>query len=288
MAISLDELAAQYGYAAAFFNSDPELHNLIQQATTAQWTPERFRAAFMATNWYRTNLAAQRQWAELEARDPREVWNRVEQQKLKIGDRITQQGIQMSWDRLTTIARDSLRFGWNEEQLSQALEYEYQYKPGDTAGGTAALETKIKQQAADYGVTVSDAQFDDWIGGVIGQRYTEDNLNDFMRDLARGTYPGLKDRIDQGFTVRQIAAPYIQSYSKLMETDEPSVTLDDPLIKQALQGTTRKDSPTPVTETVYEFEQRLRKDPRWLKTGNAKEATTNATLGVLKDWGIVA
>lgn len=326
MALGLDELSAQYGYAAAFFFSDPELTKLINQAVTGQWSPDRFRAAFMATNWYRSHSGDVRMWLELKSRDPAEAQHRIDNQKFKIQQLANQMGISLDSSRLAKMAEDSLMFGWSDPLLQQMVGSEYKYTGGQTGTGQAAdLQTRIRQLASDYGVTVSDSQVAQWVGGALQGRYTENTLDDFVRDMAKSKYPGLNKYIDQGMTVRQVASPYMQSYSQLLETSVDSVDLNDPLIQQALQGYSVKGSgtqpkappgqtgppkptgagvsagpspqmagvqPTNPTDmqpmSLYDFERQVRKDPRWLRTKNAMDSMQNAALGILQDMGLYA
>jgi hypothetical protein len=280
-------LSAQYGYAAAFFNSDPELASLISQAVQGQWTPDKFRAAFMASNWYRGHSADFREWFELSARDPAEANDRVADQMIKIKALANQSGISIDPTRLRQMATDSLMWKWPDAMLQEMVAAEWTYKPGGTTGGAASLETRVRQLANDYGIDVSNTQMADWVGGSLAGRYTEDHLNDFVRDIARSKYPGLNGYIDAGMTVRQIAAPYIQSYSSILEQSPDVVSLNDPSIQRALQGVPAKDGTPPVKAvSLYDFERDLRRDPRWLKTKNARESVTTSALGILRDWGI--
>jgi hypothetical protein len=285
--LSMEELAAQYGYAAAFFNSDPELAGLIRQATSGQWTADKFRAALMASNWYRSKTESMRSWLELAGRDPAEMQKRVADKARTIQQMANQQGISISADRLNKMALDALSMGWDDLTVQQAVAAEWKYKPGDTAGGAATLEVKVKQMADDYGVSVSDAQVADFISGSMAGRYTEDNIADFMRDTARSKYPGLQGYLDVGMTVKQVAAPYLQSYSQILEQGSDTVSVNDPAIQRALQGIPAKDMQPPVkAQSLYDFERDLRKDPRWLNTKNAKDSMQSTALGVLKDFGI--
>lgn len=319
--LSLDELAAQYGYAAAFFNSDPELANLIQQATSGQWTPDKFRAALMATNWYRSKTEATRSFIELQGRDPAEANKRIADQARKIQQTANQQGISLNPSRLAAMAKDSLMYGWDDLQLQQGIAAEFQYKPnGGTQGGAATLETRYRQMADDYGVTLSTPQLADFIGGSLAGRYTEDNVADFLRDTARSKYPGLSSYLDVGMTVKQVASPYLQSYAQILEVSPDTVSVNDPLVQRALQGQVQAKAPAgskppgsggygadvyggptkigqyggtaqpaavPVQPmSVYDFERQLRQDPRWLQTKNAKDSMQNTAIGVLRDWGI--
>lgn len=285
--LSMDELAAQYGYAAAFFNSNPELTGLINQAVGAQWTPDKFRAALMASQWYRTQTESARQWIEVNSRDPAEAQKRISDKSKAIQQMANQQGISLGADRLKKMATDSLSMGWDDLTLQQAVAAEWKYKPGGTAGGAATLEVRVKEMADEYGVSVSDAQVADFIGGSMAGRYTEDNIADFMRDSARSKYPGLQGYLDTGMTVKQVAAPYVQSYAQILEQGPETVSVNDPAIQKALQGIPAKDKQPPVmAQTLYDFERDLRKDPRWLNTKNAKDSVQNTALGVLKDFGI--
>lgn len=287
--LTLEELAAQYGYAAAFFFSDPELKALIEQAVREQWTADKFRAKFMATNWYRSKTADVRTWLELEARDPTEAAQRIGTQVKLIQNLASQMGVTIDPARAEALARESLMWGWQEVFLKQAVAAEFRYQPsGGTQGQAATLETTLRQLAHDYGVTVSDSQIGEWVGGALAGKFTEDHLRDFVADMARSKYAGMAPLLDAGFTVRQIAEPYMQSYSQILEVPHDTVDLQDRLVQQALQGRSPDGKQPPQMQSVYDFEVGLRKDPRWLRTKNARESMTNAALGVLTDWGLYA
>lgn len=319
--LSMEELAAQYGYAAAFFGSDPELKALIQQAVSGQWTADKFRASLMASQWYRRWSDSTRAWSELSNRDPAEAAKRIADKARKMQQTANQQGISISQARLNQMATASLTFGWDDLTEQQAVAAEWSYKPGDTTGGAATLEVRVKQMADEYGVTLSDAQIGDFIGGTMSGKYTEDNVADFLRDTARSKYPGLQQYLDVGMTVKQVAAPYLQSYANILEIAPETVSVNDPYVQRALQGqnpakpsrpgnnglgykavgaatgstggtgtaggSTTGPQVMPVqTQSLYDFERDLRKDPRWLQTKNAKNEMQNTALGVLRDFGI--
>jgi len=286
--LNMDDLAAQYGYAASFFNSDAELKALITQAVKEQWTPDKFKAKFMASNWYRTRAADTRTWLELEGRDPAEAADRVNNQLARLQQMTSQMGIAISADRLRQMARDSLMFGWSDQMLTQGLGAEWKYTANGSQGSAATIESQVRQLANDYGVQVSEQQVADWVGGSLGGKYTQDNLTDFVHDMAVSKYPGLKAYLDQGFNVRQVAAPYVQSYSTLLEQSPETVQLNDPLIQQALQGVPDPNKGVLVAQSLYDFEKSLRGDPRWLRTKNAHQQLSNVGLGVLRDMGLYA
>lgn len=287
-------LAAQYGYAAAFFSSNAELAELLRQAVAGQWTPDKFRAAIMNSGWYRSQTESTRAWIELSSRDPAEAQKRINDKTRAIQQMASQQGISIPTDRLKKMATDALSMGWDDLLLQQAVAAEWKYKPGDTAGGAASLEVRYKSMADDYGITLTTGQVGDYIAGTMAGRYTEDNVADFLRDSARSKYVGLQGYLDLGMTVKQVAAPYLNSYASILETSPDAVSVNDPYIQKALQGVPTGGGknaaggtkPPVAAQSLYDFERDLRKDPRWLKTKNAKDSIQNSALGILRDFGI--
>lgn len=278
-------LAASLGFAQAFFSADPELKALLQKAVAAQWDSAQFQAAFMNTKWYRARQASVRQWADLTTRDPKEAQAKIAERSQELSDQFTQLGVTLSARNLSQLAVESLQYAWSDAQLKNVLA---SYIHSGNLGGTAAtLEDQIRQVAGDYGLKVSDSQVTPYVVGLINQSYSMDNITDFFRDMARSKYPGMGQFLDKGYTVRQVAQPYVQSYSQLLETDPDTVDLNDSLIQKALQGNQTDPTKPPAMQSVYQFEQAVRGDSRWLQTKNAHQSMTSAAMGIARDWGLV-
>lgn len=284
--LSLSALAAQYGYAASFFTSDPELNALIQQAVRGQWTPQVFQGRFMATKWYRARNASQRTWADLSGRDPVEAQRKILDKAQELKNMSSNWGFQLDDNTAQNMALDVLKDGWSADQVKIQLASRVG-QPGTTGGTPATLEGQIKKLAGDYGTNASDGQLADWVNGMLTGRYTQDNVTSVLKDMAKSKYQGMGDLLDKGFTVRQAAMPYVDSYSRLLEKPADTVDLNDNLIQQALQGRPGAPNQPPQMQTVYEFEKSLRRDSRWLGTKNARDATVNAAQSIAKDWGLV-
>lgn len=286
--LTVDELASQYGYAATFFFSDGELKRLIEAAVKEQWSPAKFQAKFQATKWYRTRGADARQWSELKARDPAEAAERRRTRWGQVRQLASQMGIALSTDKVSRIVDNSLLLGWDDKLLREAVGAEFKYAAnGGTQGESATMEAFIRKTADDFGVPVSDSQVGQWVGGTMAGTHTQDGVVDFVRDMARSKYPGLNGYLDKGFTVRQVAEPYVQSYAQILEMPADTVNMTDVRIQRALQGVAPdKQGAMPQAQTLYDFERDLRKDPRWRRTKNAKEQMTSTALGVLQDMGI--
>jgi hypothetical protein len=62
------------------------------------------------------------------------------------------------------------------------------------------------------------------------------------------------------------------------------ITLKDPTVMGALNGLDRDGKP--AGQTMTEFADTLRGDPRWRQTKQTQDLTMNTGLGVLKNWGL--
>lgn len=282
------ELATEYGFAEAFFRADPELWNLFQKAKKGKWSVTKWQGEFMKTNWYRSREASIRQWVDLTTRDPAEAEAKINERMADMGDQFTQLGLTIDAATLKSLATQSLQYSWSQNQTANVISAYVQYAPGGTGGTLAAMETAIKGMANDFGVTVTDGQMQDWLQKMVSKEYTEDNVRDFLTDAAKSKYAGLVPQLDAGRTVRDIAGQHIAEYSRLLEVDAGNISLDDPLMANALQGTVDPKTGLPVPRTVFQLQQDIKKDKRWLQTGNARNEMTDLGQGILQDMGLVS
>jgi hypothetical protein len=94
-------------------------------------------------------------------------------------------------------------------------------------------------------------------------------------------------------TVAQAASPYLTSYAKILEQpidsqSQASAYLQDPSIKKALQyqDPNAAAQGTPGIMPMWQYEQSLKQDPRWMKTNNARDELGSVAMKVLSDFGL--
>lgn len=286
--LSLDTLASNYGYSAAFFKSDPTLWKLINQATTEQWTQQEFEARIKGTKWYQTYGDTYRKWRVLEHSDPGTAAAKMTQTRADLTNRLNKAGITVDPKRLTDMVWRVNAYGWDDSQVSDAIAAEMKFDPkkvGNYTGEMAANESKIKATAAAYGVDVSDQTIFNFEKSMVGQDLTEEGMTEYFKKQAKSKYAGLADDIDAGQTVAEYANPFMQSQARLLEVDPADVHLEDPHIQAALQN---KDVKTGVYTplSMYDFEKRVKSDPRWMKTKNGRDDLMDGARQVMSDWGL--
>ena len=280
------ETAASFGWSISFFNSIPELKALIGKATSEGWSPARFTAALQGTKWFRNTTESQRKYATLRATDPASFRQQINEGMYRVQNLAAQMGAAISPEWARAIADTGLRLGWSEDHLRRYMMTQTKVdKKGNYAGGQAAqLQSQFRSLTEEYGVNVSEGLIQQWVrSGLVGGE-TPESVKAKVQNLAASKYVALADRIRGGESVRQIADPYIQSYGKLLEVNGENINLDDPLIQRALQAKDAKGKPT--TQTVYDFENTLRNDPRWAKTDNARDQMSATANSILQSFGL--
>lgn len=282
------ETAANYGYTLAFFNSNPELKALLARATSQSYSTARFVAELQNTRWFRGTSEAYRKYQALKSGDP----STFKTQQSNIAGRLLTIGAEMgaglSQAQAHDIADRAMKFGWNEDQMRLFLANSIKAgSDGLYAGRAGAFQQQFTEIAADYGLTISGPTMQSWVRNAALGAQDPQGVKAALQKIAASKYVALKDRILAGETVREIADPYIQSYAKTLEINPEEIGLDDNLVQRALQA---KDPKTgaPATQTLYEFEQTLRNDPRWAKTDNARDLAMGTANSILKTFGLSA
>jgi len=284
---SAADTAANFGYSMAFFQSDPELKKLLNSGVTGNWTPQQFVAKLQNTKWFKAHGEAARQVWALKTSDPATYNQRLATATQQVKSLAYQFGAGLTPAALNSLAAHALAFGWSDDQIKNGLVmYVKADSSGAYKGNAATAQRQITEMAAQYGVTPTANQVGGWVRNMMIGASTPDQVKQSFIAQAASRYPGLKDRLMAGETLDQIASPYKDSYSKVLETPGDQIKLDDPLIKQAL-GAKDKDG-KPTTKSLWQFESDLKSDPRWLKTDNARQDLVGTTHKLLTDFGLVS
>jgi hypothetical protein len=285
-------LAARYGYASAFFGSDPELKSLIDQATRQQWTSEEFTARLQNTNWYKSHSEADRKWQAIITGDPAEADRQRIQREHDIEQQFVTMGVQLGVDDINRIAEASLRYGWSQFEIQQAIASHASYQEGQPLGGQMEqVREQLYQNMADYGIHWDDKTVWAWTQEVVAGNTTPERVKSEMAQTAMSKYPGLAEQLNAGQSVRQAASAYIDQQAQLLEIDPQSIDLgNDPLLSRALQyrqqGTAANAAPGVMP--LWQFSQTVKQDPRWKRTDNARNSLMDTGTRVLRDLGLVA
>lgn len=288
--LDANALAAQYGYAAQFFNSVPELKKLLNQAVTGQWTPEQFSAKLMNTSWYKYTSSLSKEWQALKAKEPAEANRRLQNRIADIRTKSSALGIPMDEKRIAKMAEDSIRYGFDEGAMNRAFAMELKYDPKKAQlGEIGASQSKINEAAAAYGVSLGREDVFSMSKKILEGGLTDDGVIEQVKMLAKSRFPGLADEIDKGLSVKEIASAYVSAQSRILETDPNQIDLTtDRNLQKALQYVDPATGKPGGAMPLWQYEEQLRRDSRWLQTDNAREEIVGIGSRVLKDMGLMS
>lgn len=290
--INQQQLAAQYGFAQAFLNSDPELKNLFAQAVKNTWDTSMFIAKLRATDWFQKHSASVRNAIMQETSDPATYKANVDQMFSTVRDTWGKMfgTANMNPKTLRTWAETAHRMGWSEAQLidhmTKGINYQKLLKDS-TLGGTAAeTEAQIDNLLGSYGLQLGDKWKAAQLEKLIEGNDTIGGVQDRVREMAMREYKAFAPQIQAGQTVTEIADPYVQRMASLLEVAPGQIGLMDKMIQSALKRTDPKGKPAALD--LAAFADEVRKDKRWQYTDNAKQEVGNVTATLLRSFGLMS
>lgn len=282
--LSASELAEQYGWAQAVLNSDKELAKLFRDAVAGQWSPERFQAKLRATKWYQARSESARQADVLAKTDPKTYAANVDAIAAEMKAQAAAMGAVMDAGKIRWRAEQAYRLGWNQQQIQSVLAQYVTEQNGVLKGQAGQAAEQLRSLAYANGVRYGDEWFTRAAKAVMSGTSSVEDWEAEIRKQAASAFPPFAEQIKAGQNMADIASPYRQTMAALLEISDTDIDLFDGTIRSALAGRDPKTG-TATAKSLWQFENDLRKDRRWLKTNNARESLMGATKGILASWG---
>lgn len=277
------EMAQNYGFALSFLKSYPEIYKIFQKAVNETWTDDKFIAALRGTSFYKNHAESWRNAEVLKQSDPQTYNNRIAQISAEISDKAANLGAPMSWTQIQAMAENGLRFGWNDAQFSDQIASYVQAVNGVYNGAVGDDIGSLRQTAWRNGISLSDATLQSYAQQIAKGSASRSFFERKIRQDAKTAAPGYADQLDSGMDLYDVASPYINSMAKILELNPQDIDLFDPTVRGALTATGADGKPT--SKSLWQFENELRQDPRWLSTNNARDSVMGIAHTVLKDFG---
>lgn len=239
------------------------------------WTTAQIDSAMQATDYYRNTSAKNRSWDILQATDPDTARTKIENTKNVLDDMMQQLGINLSNDGgLNSLAfkflNDAVTQDWTPDQIKYKLLASVN-KTTTGGGDLGDAASKVKGVMDDYGVPMSDQAIMGWASKLTQGAVDENAIVGYAQQNAMSLFPGLKDAISRGITVRQYADPYLQIANQELGTDPKTVSLTDPKWMRALTNIDPKTGQR-VSMSLNDWTSTIRSDPTY-----GYDKTTQAT-----------
>lgn len=268
----------------------PALNALLNEAVANNWSAAKFQNAVEDSHWWQVHSATARSVIIERANDPETYQQDLDNTRSSIQALSHQLGMNLTEQQLQAISTHAMLTGntsnqqWLTTEISRREDYSGVKNLGSLAGSMASTATQLQQLARSYGMHWTPAQIAERAQNVVSGRTTLDTYQSDVVQWAQSAFPGLKEQLQAGQTLAQLADPYVQSMSQILEINPGSLDVYTPKIRQALQGIPDKTGQR-VPMSLVDFEKQVRQDPRWQYTQNAKDTMSSLLLKVGADWG---
>lgn len=152
-------------------------------------------------------------------------------------------------------------------------------------GQLGSTITQLRNAYASNGIPMPSVQslYKTAVSSLYDKNVLDSNVN-LIRQQASMYFPAIKEQIAQGYNVKDLLAPYINTYSRTLEKPAETLNLQD-LSKVA-------SDPTGKLMPLRDYQISLRKlpngavNPDWAVTQDAHDTFANVASTILKTWGL--
>ena len=278
---------AEYGFAPAFLNTNPELKKLVATATAGGWELDKFLDTLKTTKWWKSRSDAQKRYDVAVAENPGQVVGDVQTAARTISRMLVTMGMNLSMRTVTDLARQAVRNGLSEAELRYLVGTKYHH--GGTTGMIGKTRAELTEMAKQYGISATVAQQNNQIETVLQGVRTTADYETYYRDAAKMHFKAIASQLDAGFTTREILDPYIQMAAQELGVN-PN-TIDISQAKWNAPITYRGERPVSATEprtmTFDEWTKQMRTDTQygWDKTQNAQKQAATLSTQIMETFG---
>jgi hypothetical protein len=279
------ELAARYGYAITFFNSNPELKALLANAQTHNWDVANFQAAIRNTTWWKSRSDSQRTYDIALKTDPGNLNAQITRRRDELKAQAAATGVKLSWAELTQLTKDTIRNGSNDAEVRAQLAAKWLSNwntavdsgtatQASQTGGVATTMAQLKQTAAAYGYPLGDDRLALQTMNVLAGNAQPQDIAAQYKEWAKVHFKSVAAQLDAGQTVADVLDPYKQIAAQELGMDKDQMRVDDPQWTAAIAG------PEPLTLADWRTKIRTDASYGWDRSANAQQQAYQMVAGL--------
>lgn len=287
----------EFGSLWDVYNSNADVKAVIDKSVQEGWYNDetKLNASLMNTSWYRTTEAAARQFAIRMSTDPATVEDNITTTAENIKQQSMNLGITFNADTLRKLATDSIKFGYSDQQLLNAIGSEAVAQA--TLGGPAGTQDllrgstaqSLRKSAKEYGQKMSDDVIEQWTKDLMTGKKTSVQWEDMLKGQAYTQFRSLRDALDRGETVESAMSAYKRQASTILEglVNVDEIDWAEDKWNKALNYRDEKTNDYRQMD-IWEWNKYLRTLPEWQETGNAKDVYRNVAMSLAQGFGKMA
>lgn len=285
---SLQQYVAQEYGDLGWMMAIPELQSIIVTAAANNWDEAHISSALDATSWWKQNGQSVAEWQQLQATDPAQAAQQVNQEATRVRAEANTLGVQLDDTQIQNLASLSAEFQFSDTTLSQTIGAQYSKTTSQPTSGTAAqFQDQATAMIQSYAVPVSNQALAQWTSNAVAGTADINGFEDYLRNQAKVLYPFMSTALDNGVTPQSFLSPYTSAASTLLGVSEGSINWSDPKWLSAVTQPGPGGESTPASLT--QFQNTLRTDPNfgWSKTADAVSTAYTTAKQVAQTFGKV-
>lgn len=236
-----------YGGYYAVVQNIPELKTLLQNAVQQGWSDAKFDYELKQTAWWKTTSDSARKWDISKQTDPAAAQQQIDTRAATIRQNALNIGVRLDDATISRLSEDSLRGGWSELILNNAIGAEaVKSTAGVSQLRSGFIGQGLRSTAASYGVSLSDPTFNDWVSKIATGQENQQSFQQYAVSIAKSLYPGIADQLDAGRTFQQVTDPYRETAARILEINPQTVDFTDPKWSKAVTFVTDKGEQRPM------------------------------------------
>jgi len=243
-----------------------------------------FRAAVLASDFYRNNSAIARQRKTAHRAQPGAYTKELDAYKVTAKKRLVDAGIQ--W---TPNVEKQIEFayenGMTEDQVDTLV-----IKTGEVksfGGDTLSSINRLKTFAGSYGVDnlLNKAWWDTKSQQLFTGDTTLTDIEQSIKELSASAYPAYADGIMKNIPLSAQASNVTQTIASLLEVDPDTLSFNDPRV-QKIVNYVNPTTGKPERMPQWMINKTVKSMSGWPETDNGRKAIDDLSIKVLRDMGL--
>lgn len=291
--LSLKDMAARFGLTEDVLKQNKEIRDLVKKGIKNGWDGTLFQAYLKNTHWWKTTSDSARKYFLLKWEDPatyKEKWGQnqfsVNQLAVQVGlgNQINKKG--HSSDALVNAIMHKMRDGWSDARIKAYFGGMVGMHGDQMYGEAGENYDQLFQLAYANGMTYSKDWYLKNVRGIESGKSTLEDFQGQIRNAAAAKYSAFSNQIRAGQNVMDLAQPYINAVSQILELPSTDIDLTNKYVNKAMTAKAGPGQQAGTQYPLWQFENDLRSDPLWKKTNNARESMFSVAHQVAKDFGL--
>ena len=295
--LDFSQLSKEYQFLAPLILAVDDLRNVWVEASNGGWEPPKIELEFRNTRWWKENNAyARRAFAEyqLSQQGQSADWQlRLDEARALVEEKAAALGARLTPQEKETLVQRVIYEGLDQPNreifLDRAMSDQIRKTgfgegPEGFRGAAGNFTDRLRSAASQNGLRFSDGWYENAARSVARRDTTEDDWYRDVQEQAASLFPVFADQIRAGASAYDMASPYINLMAQTLEISPSAITLDDPYIRQALGGFDPNGKPSAMN--LWDFQRKLRSDPRWMNTNFAQNQVTGIADQMMQMFGL--